>query len=572
MSRLLAGLVFLCAILVAPPAYAAITSPSATNDATNVTYQFGYTGTPAYLRTYIDTDRNAATGFAQGGIGADYLLENATLYRHNGGGWSWTTVKTVTFSSASGTARWTVARADLGESATPNDADLIFQAEAPLETSAKLTHVYTGGGGATVTYTQTNAAFPNPERGFYHHNGDCDKNDFSLATLQSYRASQNISLVMCVFYLAEFKTSAISQAALTRFQNQLTTVRAAGLKAIVRFAYTESTTGDDAAKARVLAHLDQLAPYLRANSDVIEVVQAGLIGAWGEWYYTQNFGNEGTVTAADWANRKAVTDKLLSVLPSSRMIQVRTPKIKRTMYGTTALTPAQAYNGSAQARVGHHNDCFLASPDDYGTYENTAVEYPYLQAETAYLPMGGETCGANPPRSSCPTAMSEMSLFHWSYLNTDYHPDVINGWNTGGCLPEITRRLGYRFALQTGTYPSTATRGGALPVRLTIRNDGWAAPFNPRDVALVLRNTATSAVYRFPLNANPRLWLAGATATIDQSVTLPARMPAGTYALLLDLPDPQLSSRPEYSIRLANDNVWEASTGYNSLLRSVTVN
>ncbi|HUR07459.1 MAG TPA: hypothetical protein VM347_33285, partial [Nonomuraea sp.] len=198
MSRLLAGLLFLCAaILVAPPAYAAITGPSATNDATNVTYQFGYTGTPAYLRTYIDTDRNAATGFAQGGVGADYLLENASLYRHNGGGWSWTLVKSVTFSSASGTARWTLARADIGESATPNDADLIFQAEAPLESSAKYTHVYSGGtSGATVTYTQTSATFPNPERGFYHHTGDCDKNDFSLATLQGYRTSQNISLVM----------------------------------------------------------------------------------------------------------------------------------------------------------------------------------------------------------------------------------------------------------------------------------------------------------------------------------------------------------------------------------------
>ena len=240
-----------------------------------------------------------------------------------------------------------------------------------------------------MTYTQTNATFPNPERGFYHHNGDCDKNDFSLATLQGFRTSQNISLVMCVFYLAEFKTSAISQAALTRFQNQMSTVRAAGLKAIVRFAYTESTTGDDATKARVLADLDQLAPYLKANSDVIEVVQAGLIGAWGEWYYTQNFGNEGTVTAADWANRKAVTDKLLSVLPSSRMIQVRTPKIKRTMSGTTALTPAQAYNGSAQARVGHHNDCFLASPDDFGTYENTAVDTPTFRPRPRTCPWAG---------------------------------------------------------------------------------------------------------------------------------------------------------------------------------------
>lgn len=55
-------------------------------------------------------------------------------------------------------------------------------------------------------------------------------------------------------------------------------------------------------------------------------------------------------------------------------------------------------------------------------------------------------------------------------------------------------------------------------------------------------------------------------------MTLPSSLPTGTYALLLDLPDPQLSSRPEYSIRLANENVWEAATGLNSLLHTVTVN
>ncbi|ALG08013.1 hypothetical protein H4W33_010103 [Kibdelosporangium phytohabitans] len=52
----------------------------------------------------------------------------------------------------------------------------------------------------------------------------------------------------------------------------------------------------------------------------------------GEWYYTRNFGNNGVVSAADWANRKAVTDKLLAALPATRMLQLRTPKFKRTMY------------------------------------------------------------------------------------------------------------------------------------------------------------------------------------------------------------------------------------------------
>jgi hypothetical protein len=559
----------MCAVfLTASPARAAITGPSFTNDATSVTYRFAYTGAPAYRRVYIDADRNPATGFPQAGTGADYLLENASLYRHAGAGWSWTPLRTVAFTGTGGVAQWTVSRADLGESA-PGDADLVFQVDAPQETSAKYTHTYSGG--PVVTYAPTSDVFANPERGFYHHTGDCDKTTFSADTLRDYRVNQHVSLVMCIFYLAEYKNAPIAPAALAKLQQQLDTVRAAGLKVVLRFAYTTSTDGADATKDRVLSHLDQLAPYLKANSDVIYVMQAGFVGAWGEWYYTQNFGDSGVVTAADWANRKAVTDKILSVLPATRMAQLRTPAFKRTMYSANPLPPAQAYGGSAPARLGHHNDCFLASADDYGTYQNPAVEYPYLQADTSYVAMGGETCGANPPRSSCPTAQQELAMFHWSFVNTDYHPDVISGWNAGGCLPDITRRLGYRFALQSGSYPAGAQHGGRLPVSITVRNEGWAAPVNPRGLELVLRNTATSALYRFPLTGDPRRWQPGGTATINQVVTLPANLPAGKYALLLNLPDPLLRSRPEYSIRLANQGTWEAATGMNNLLRTITV-
>jgi hypothetical protein len=573
--RLLIGIVtcgFAAALLVVSPASATISATSATNTPTTVTYRFTYTGSPQYLRVYVDTDRNAGTGFAQGGTGADYLLENGSLYQHTGSGWSWTLVSAVTFSGTGGVAQWTVNRADLGESASPNDADLIFQVEAPLESSSKYTHVYSGGGsGGTVTYTAATDNFANPERGFYHHTGDCDKADFSQATLQSYRTSQGISLVMCVFYLAEYKNGPIAQAALDQLQQQIDTVRAAGLKMVLRFAYTTSTAGDDSTKDRILAHLDQLAPYLNAGKDVIAVVQAGLIGAWGEWYYTQNFGNAGTITTTDWANRKAVTDKLLSVVPSTRMVQLRTPKFKRTLYSTTPVQSAAAYNGSALSRLGHHNDCFLASPDDFGTYENTAVEYPYLQSDTTYVAMGGETCGSNPPRSSCPTATSELAQFHWSFLNTDYEPTVLNSWNTGGCLADVTKNLGYRFRLESGTYPATASPGGSLPVSFTVHNDGYATPFNPRNLELVLRNTSTGTTYRLAMSSDPRRWTAGTSTTVSQTLTVPANVPVGSYTLLLNLPDPLLSTRPEYSIRLANQGTWDAATGMNSLLHTLTV-
>ncbi|CAF1108593.1 unnamed protein product [Brachionus calyciflorus] len=84
------------------------------------------------------------------------------------------------------------------------------------------------------------------------------------------------------------------------------------------------------------------------------------------------------------------------------MLQIRTPFYKRNLFSNpNAITSSEAYiTSNPRSRVGHHNDCFLASSDDYGTYEDISVEYPFLSSETLYLPMGGETCNPNPPRSS----------------------------------------------------------------------------------------------------------------------------------------------------------------------------
>ena len=73
--------------------------------------------------------------------------------------------------------------------------------------------------------------------------------------------------------------------------------------------------------------------------------------------------------------------------------------------------------------------------------------------------------------------------------------------------------------------------------------------------------------YRFNLNTDPRLWAAGKTTTIAAEVSLPSSLRKGKYTLYLHLPDPYptLYDRPEYSIRLANKDLWDAQTGYNAL-------
>lgn len=444
----------------------------------------------------------------------------------------------------------------------------------------------------TVIYVPTTTLFPNPERGFYHHTETHSNNytPLDLATLQSYRQDENITLILRVFYLEDFVDEAISLAYLAAMQADFDTVREAGLKTVIRFAYTNPANGwpptppyGDATKAQVLAHLEQLRPVLQADSDVIAVVQAGFIGIWGEWYYTDHFvqdpWNPGEVTPEDYANRGQVLTTTLDVLPANRMVQLRAPRYKERIIpesrNYTPITLAQAHSGTPIARTGHHNDCFLAPFNDGGTYITPTVEYPYLEAETKYVTMGGETCAVNPPRSECPAALEELARFHWSYLNIDYHPDVIDSWNTDGCLDEIKQRLGYRFALTEGTYANEVKLGDGFTIDIELRNDGWAAPFNPRLVELLLRHETSGVIYKATLPDDPRFWLAddNAVYSVNHTICTPAGMPLGDYELLLNLPDPEplLYWRREYAIRLANALVWEDNTGYNKLLHTITV-
>jgi len=563
----------LAASTFAVAAHAQVAAPTATADASDVHFTVSHSATPTWTRVYIDRDRSTSTGYTSYGVGADFLIENGQLYKYAGtkGSWAWTSVKAVASTSSTTRTSLSVSRADLG---SPTAISFVAQTEAPLNVSkvaqASLS-APVAGATAPVSYTASSATIANPERGFYRH-VPCTT-PLSLSQLKTMRTTSSSSLMLCVFYLKDFVNAPISQNTLNLFQQQMTTVRSAGMKAIVRFAYSDSSSPVDAKPAMVTKHLTQLAPYLASNKDVIAVVQAGIIGSWGEWGNTQNYGDSYNMSAQNMADRKTVVDKLLSVVPAERMVQLRMPLFKTKLYSASKLTVSEAYTNTAKARLGFHNDCFLSSASDYGTYINPSVEFPYLASESNYVAMGGETCAAAPPRSDCPSALAEMEKFHWSYLNLDYNVSVLNNWRNQGCFAKVDQKLGYRFVMTSGTYSGTAKPGGSFSVNLSIQNQGWAAPYNSRNVELVFRNTATGALFPVKLAADPRRWMANQTATINQTVTLPSTMPRGTYALLLNLPDPQVSlrNRPEYSIQMANTNTWEAATGFNNLNHSVGI-
>jgi hypothetical protein len=239
---------------------------------------------------------------------------------------------------------------------------------------------------------------------------------------------------------------------------------------------------------------------------------------------------------------------------------------KRNMYATSytdTLTLATAYDGSAKARICAFNDCFGASADDYGTFIGKDTR-EYWRKETRYTLMGGETCGLS-DYCKCKQSIKDCEDFHWTYMNSGYNADVLNRWQSDGCMDEVKRRLGYRLSLKD-VATSEAAAGKALRVRFNIKNSGFAAPGNPRHIELVLVDgNGKKTVYEFK-DVDVRYWFANETVTVDKLIDLP-KDASGNCTLYLNLPDPKatLHDNPYFSIRLANDGVWNEKTGYNKI-------
>lgn len=432
----------------------------------------------------------------------------------------------------------------------------------------------------SYTYTADNTTdFCNPERGFYDHvewtiKGDNASSNLSSDYLTSAR-NNNRTLILRLYYLNNYRSKEIPQNILKQIGNDMALLRQYGCKAILRFAYdADSEDGyQDASLTYWQKHLDQLKPILADNADVIYVVQAGFLGVWGEWYYSAS-GTGGEITSA---TKSGLLDKLLECVPASRFVQVRTPKYKRDYTGyTKALTATEAYKNTKQARLGHHNDAFLYGETNMGTYQDREKDMAFLAQECLYVPNGGECDVYNQETyqdwATGDKAQAEMAQLHYSYMNSGYCEFTTDKWKKDGSFAILSRNMGYRYQLTTATLPEKGTIGKTVNVQLNIKNVGYAPLYNERHAYIVFKKD--SKVYPVQLVSDPRTWLPnGATTAINENITLPSDMAAGTYTMYLWLPDASssIANNPKFAIRFANSNIWDSSTGYNKLNATITV-
>jgi hypothetical protein len=458
---------------------------------------------------------------------------------------------------------------------------------------------------ATIFYQHDEAIFPNPERGFYVSfqptgGGRVGQQDtphppLKERELRALRArAEAISLIRDgILIPRRFWTQPISKEYLNELQGNFDAVRAAGLKTVPRFLYDWGMQNRDPDEAVIAFHLEQLTPLIEKNADVIAWMQGGLFGGTGEGaasdhgYVYEKYVVPGS--AFKWqglspAGRRLLL-KELEILPRERMMTVRYPRFKWDLFGWDSaaamrgvLTSETAFKNSNIARVGFYNDGFMGSPEHYAMFQ-LPNEAPFTAQDSQFVVHEGEISDASDYKLQDDQVVEDMTRYHMTALNSggDAWEKVARIWKENKDYDEVARRLGYRFRLLQASLPRSARPGGEFTLDLQMTNDGFARAMNPRGVEIVLRNTQSGAEYSIAVRGERenRLWLPapGEVKSLQIAAGIPPKMPPGNYRVFLNLPDPKpaLYGRPEYSIRLANINVWEAATGYNSFNHTLRI-
>lgn len=433
-----------------------------------------------------------------------------------------------------------------------------------------------------VVYVEDESNFCNPERGQYTPNIKYFRAGRTpiASTVSSLRnlRKQGKTLSFSEFYVMDYVYKDFDEPLLQFIRDNFETHREAGIKTIVRFAYSDGYDDKDhpwdAPCEQTLRHVQQLKPIFQEYWDVIYVVQYGFVGSWGEGYYTDNYGMD-PKTNEDYLSRRALMHALLDAVPENRQIAVRYPLYKRGILGMElkdTITAATAFSADPIARVAAFNDCFVSSANDVGTY-NATGDREMWQRETNYVSMGGETCAVKSNYCNCENTYDNLIKYHWTYLNDAYHTGVMGYWRSDGdgCFEDIVKRLGYRFVLKGASFEGDFKAGGKMTINIDFKNIGFASIINERPLEWVIVNEADSKEkYIISSPKDPRDWKGSHEYSYSEEITLPSGLKSGqSYKICLNLPDaaPTLRNKSDFSIRLANKGVWEESTGYNVLTK-----
>jgi hypothetical protein len=438
------------------------------------------------------------------------------------------------------------------------------------------------------TFTNTTQEFPNPERGYYRSAAYVAPyfylQDVTAANIADVY-SKGSRLSIQVVYLGDYKnTFTLPQSFLDNITAKIALFRAGGVKLILLPAYNYDSNGSDASLSIGLNHIAQLSAIYKANADVIPYLHEGMIGSYGEnWGSTTMCPDSAGISASC---RVQVLNATFAATDPRTQVQTRYVKHMANIY-PTGITAAIRYSGSNQSRGGQHNDCFMSSPNDVGTYQSNTLglsnpERARVANDTQWTAYGGETCdGFSGARMACSDILSEGPTYHLTFLNRNYSQNFFDSWTNGGCIDQVTRSIGYRFQIDAFSHQSTATATQSVTFNLDMENQGWSRIHSARVPVIQLVNSSNVIAQRCTGSQNLRNLAPSASSATKLTIrcTIPAGFPTGAYTIYLAIPDvfATTASDPRFSVRPANlDNsgnaqAWDAANGRFKMGTTLTI-
>ena len=309
------------------------------------------------------------------------------------------------------------------------------------------------------------------------------------------------------------KSQDLTEDALNVLQQTFDNIRANKGFVIVRICYDPWYNGRSNVTPEhkwVLRHVEQLAPVLSKNTDVIVALEMGMHGAYGEMH---------SDTSITYDRVAEATNLMLRSTPPELKILTRTGNYSAKVLGFDnwgvdfhidgeKFAEIAKAKGDTMYRVGMFNDGYLGTQYDYGTWGADCKTSICREEGVAWLekygintPYGGEalTTANGYQVINTPEFLAyEGFRTHTSYLNIQWNNNLINSWKktlfkqkdfdydpahvdslTG--FKYINDHLGYRFVLRESWLSDTVGSDHMLHAKFRVQNVGfgnltWKAP------------------------------------------------------------------------------------------------
>ncbi len=431
-------------------------------------------------------------------------------------------------------------------------------------------------------FEESTETIRNPERGFYklvqvelnRDSEDIKSFEEEIEDIES--EDTDVSIISFQLNLKNYvKSTKIGNQKLQEIQQYFDIMREHGYKVIFRVVYdSDGEENPEPEFEQIIEQMEELKKIYVDNEDILYVIEAGYLGSYGEWHDGKYDKNK--------EYRNQIIKKLLEIVPSNITINLRKPSFI-TDYTTEELNENNAFSKSDVARLGLHNDGYLASETDYGTFEEEEREESLLYQHnlTKYTIFGGESTKSKSQFNNFENAIEDMKYRHCMYLNKTYDEEVKDKWRRTiyssdndvysgqNGFKYIQDHLGYRFVLRD---VSMKQEGDSQTVSLQLENVGFGYIVNPKDVELIYKNGEEIYSSKVDTDIRKDLSKEESLSNLNYTVDLPENIKTGDYEVYLKISEPyeSLKDNSRYSIQLANTNIWNEELGAN-FIGNVTI-